>query len=79
MGVINKHGRGAVGAYLGNPNAHNLAPLIYNRVWLQALGTKQRFSASSVDQIPKQVSSGYMFGTPASIAIPDLGSHAITS
>ena len=72
MGVINKHGRGAVGAYLGNPNAHNLAPLIYNRVWLQALGTKQRFSASSVDQIPKQVSSGYMFGTPASIAIPDL-------
>ena len=72
MGVINKHGRGAIGVYLGNPNAHNLAPLIYNRVWLQALGTKQRFSASSVDQIPKQVSSGYMFGTPASIAIPDL-------
>jgi anaerobic selenocysteine-containing dehydrogenase len=72
MGVINKHGRGSVGVYLGNPNAHNLAPLIYNRVWLQALGTKQRFSASSVDQIPKQVSSGYMFGTPASIAIPDL-------
>lgn len=72
MGVINTHGRGAVGVYLGNPNAHNLAPLIYNRVWLQALGTKQRFSASSVDQIPKQVSSGYMFGTPATIAIPDL-------
>jgi anaerobic selenocysteine-containing dehydrogenase len=72
MGVIEKHGRGAVGAYLGNPNAHNLSPLVYNRVWLQALGTKQRFSASSVDQIPKQVSSGYMFGTAASVAIPDL-------
>ena len=72
MGVINNYGRGSVGVYLGNPNAHNLAPLIYNRVWLQALGTKQRFSASSVDQLPKQVSSGYMFGTPASIAIPDL-------
>ena len=72
MGVIEKHGRGAVGVYLGNPNAHNLSSLIYNRVWLQALGTRQRFSASSVDQLPKQVSSGYMFGTSASVAIPDL-------
>ena len=41
-GVIARHGRGSVGAYVGNPNAHNLSPLIYNRVWLQALGSKQR-------------------------------------
>ena len=72
MGVINTHGRGSVGTYVGNPNAHNLAPLLYNRVWMQAIGTKQRFSASSVDQLPKQVASGYMFGTASSVAIPDL-------
>ena len=71
-GVIDRHGRGSIGAYVGNPNAHNLSPLIYNRVWLQALGSKQRFSASSVDQLPKQISSGYMFGTPASVAVPDV-------
>ncbi len=72
MAVINTHGRGSVGTYVGNPNAHNLAPLLYNRVWMQAIGTKQRFSASSVDQLPKQVASGYMFGTASSVAIPDL-------
>ncbi|MGA0710238.1 MAG: molybdopterin-dependent oxidoreductase [Ilumatobacteraceae bacterium] len=71
-GVIAKHGRGSIGAYVGNPNAHNLSPLIYNRVWLQAIGSKQRFSASSVDQLPKQISSAYMFGTPASVAVPDI-------
>ena len=70
--MIARHGRGSVGAYVGNPNAHNLSPLIYNRVWLQALGSKQRFSASSVDQLPKQISSGYLFGTAASVAVPDI-------
>ena len=72
MSAINTHGRGSVGTYVGNPNAHNLAPLLYNRVWMQAIGTKQRFSASSVDQLPKQIASGYMFGTASSVAIPDL-------
>ena len=72
MGVINTYGRGSVGTYLGNPNSHNLAPLLYNGAWIKALGTKQRFSASSVDQLPKQISSAYMFGTVTSIAIPDL-------
>ncbi len=72
MGVINTHGRESVGTYIGNPNAHNLAPLLYNRVWMQAIGTKQRFSASSVDQLPKQIASAYMFGTVASVAIPDI-------
>lgn len=72
MGVINTYGRGSVGTYLGNPNSHNLAPLLFNGAWIKALGTKQRFSASSVDQLPKQISSAYMFGTVTSIAIPDL-------
>ena len=51
MGVINRYGRGSIGTYVGNPNAHNLAPLLYNRAWLQAVGTNQRFSASSVSDI----------------------------
>ena len=72
MSVINAHGRQAIGTYVGNPNAHNLASMLYNRAWLQALGTPNNFSASSVDQLPKQVASGYMFGTATSVAIPDL-------
>lgn len=70
--IIDKHGRESIATYLGNPNAHNLASLIYNRTLLMGIGSRQRFSASSVDQLPKQVASGYMFGTPLSVPIPDL-------
>ncbi|MEY3482446.1 MAG: hypothetical protein RLZ40_489, partial [Actinomycetota bacterium] len=70
--VINTHGRESIGAYLGNPGAHNLAAMTFNRVLLSAIGSRQRFSASSVDQVPKQVSAGFMFGTPVSVPVPDL-------
>ena len=71
-GVTERHGKQAIGAYLGNPCAHNLAPIIYNRVLLQAIGSTNVFSASTVDQMPKHVSSGLMFGTPISVPIPDI-------
>ena len=72
QGVIERHGRNAVGAYLGNPCAHNLAPIIYNKALLQGLATTNVFSASTVDQMPKHVSAGLMFGTPITIPIPDI-------
>ena len=53
--IIERHGRDAVAVYAGNPSVHGLAGLIYNRVLMQALGTTNIFSASSVDQVPKQV------------------------
>ncbi|MGA1542707.1 MAG: molybdopterin-dependent oxidoreductase, partial [Ilumatobacteraceae bacterium] len=70
--IIDQYGRESIATYLGNPGAHNLAPMMYNRSLLQALGTKRRFSASTVDQMPKQVAAGYMFGTPVSVPVPDL-------
>ena len=60
-----EHGRDAVGAYLGNPNAHNLDALLYGRALVKALGTRNVFSATTVDQMPKHVSAGLMFGTRA--------------
>jgi anaerobic selenocysteine-containing dehydrogenase len=70
--IIEAHGRDAVAAYLGNPSVHHLAGPIYTRVFLQALGTKNVYSASTVDQMPKQVSVGLMFGTMLSVPIPDV-------
>jgi anaerobic selenocysteine-containing dehydrogenase len=70
--IIEEHGRNAVAVYLGNPNAHNLAGLVYGRVLLQALGTGNIFSASTVDQMPKQVAAGLLFGTALSIPVPDV-------
>jgi anaerobic selenocysteine-containing dehydrogenase len=70
--IVEQHGRDAVAVYLGNPTAHHLSPQIFNRVLLQALGTRNRFSASTADQMPKQVAAGYMFGTALSVPVPDL-------
>lgn len=69
---LERHPRQALAVYLGNPGAHSLSAMLFNRVLLQGLGTRQRFSASTVDQMPKQVASGYMFGTGVSVAVPDL-------
>src|SRR3954471_16485954 len=70
--ILEQHGRNAVGVYLGNPSVHNLSFSLYGRVLLKALGTRNIFSASTVDQMPKQVSSGLMFGTFLSVPIPDI-------
>lgn len=70
--LIDTHGADAVGVYLGNPNVHTLAGQLYVPNFLRALGSKNRFSASTVDQMPKQVSAGLMFGTGFSIPIPDV-------
>jgi anaerobic selenocysteine-containing dehydrogenase len=70
--ILAEHGRDSVAAYIGNPNAHNLSALIYGRAWLKALGSKNIFSASTVDQMPKQLSSGLMFGSMLGVPIPDI-------
>ncbi len=72
MPIVAEHGPDAVGVYLGNPNVHNLAGMLYSRVFLQALKTKNVFSAATVDQMPKHVSSGLMFGHPDLIPVPDI-------
>src|SRR5439155_13039302 len=62
----------ALAIYLSNPSAHNLAGLLYDRVLLQAARTQNVYSASTVDQMPKQVSAGLMFGAALSIPVPDV-------
>jgi anaerobic selenocysteine-containing dehydrogenase len=64
--------RNAVAVYVGNPNAHNLSNLLYDRVLLRALGTQNVYSASTVDQFPKQMASALMFGTGTTVPVPDL-------
>ncbi len=70
--ILQAHGRDAVGVYVGNPTAHNMALSMYGPVLLRALGTRNFFSASTVDQMPKHVAAGLMFGTMLSIPVPDL-------
>jgi len=70
--VIAEHGRHAVAVYLGNANAHSLSLMLYMRPFLTALGSRMLFTASTVDQMPKQVSGALMFGTGAHLPVPDL-------
>ncbi|MFI0544766.1 molybdopterin oxidoreductase family protein [Streptomyces sp. WSLK1-3] len=71
-GVVERHGANSVGVVLGNPNVHTMAGALYPPVLLAGLGTRSVFTASTVDQMPKHVSSGLLYGDANAIPVPDL-------
>jgi anaerobic selenocysteine-containing dehydrogenase len=71
-GVIERHGRESLAVYLGNPTAHSLSAMTFSRAVLTGMGTRNRYSASTVDQMPRHVAAGYVFGSPVAIPVPDL-------
>ncbi|MFE4859581.1 molybdopterin oxidoreductase family protein [Streptomyces sp. NPDC056670] len=70
--IVEEHGPNAVGVVLGNPNVHTMAGALYPPALLGALRTRNLFTASTLDQMPKHVSSGLLFGDPFAIPVPDL-------
>ncbi|MBF4768956.1 molybdopterin-dependent oxidoreductase [Nocardioides agariphilus] len=70
--AVNEHGRDAVGVYLGNPNAHSLGSATHGIAMVKMLRTRNRFSASSVDQIPHQLVAWQLYGHQLLLPIPDL-------
>ncbi|MFJ6854768.1 molybdopterin oxidoreductase family protein [Streptomyces sp. NPDC091271] len=70
--LIGEHGKQAVGVFLGNPNVHTMAGGLYPPLLLSTLGTRNVFTASTLDQMPKHVSSGLLFGDANAIPVPDL-------
>ena len=65
-------GGASVGVYLGNPNAHTIAGALYAPQVVRALKTRQVFSASTLDQMPKHVACGFLFGNPLAFTVPDV-------
>lgn len=70
--IRDAHGPEALGSYVGNPNAHCMGAAFFLPPLLRGLGTKRRFSASTVDQMPKQISSALLFGGGLTVPIPDI-------
>ncbi|MFI0357890.1 molybdopterin oxidoreductase family protein [Actinomadura sp. 9N407] len=70
--IIERYGKDAVAVYIGNPTAHSVAGPLYGGALIKALGTRNIYTASTADQMPKHVSCGYMFGDPLAIPVPDL-------
>ncbi|MFC8087607.1 molybdopterin oxidoreductase family protein [Streptomyces sp. NPDC057340] len=70
--LVERYGPHCVGVVLGNPNVHTVAGALYPNVLLGALGSRSVFTASTLDQMPKHVSSGLLFGDANAIPVPDL-------
>jgi len=67
-----QHGPHAIAVYQGNPSAHNLGLLTYGQLTLRTLGTKNMYSATSLDQLPHMLAALQMFGNQLLMPVPDI-------
>jgi len=70
--IQREHGKDALAIYQGNPTAHNLGLMTFGQVALRKLGTRNCFSATSVDQLPHMLAALLMFGDALMMAVPDI-------
>jgi anaerobic selenocysteine-containing dehydrogenase len=70
--ILREQGRDAVALAVGNPSAHKMSLLLYFGRLAKALGTRNVFSASTLDQMPKQLANGWMYGHWLTMAVPDI-------
>lgn len=70
--VQQAHGRNAVAVYQGNPSVHNYGLMTHSNYFLGLLKTRNRFSATSVDQLPQHLISHLMYGHGLLLPIPDI-------
>jgi anaerobic selenocysteine-containing dehydrogenase len=70
--IIARDGLGAVSAYIGNPTAHNWSLSRYVPAFIAMAGLPIVYSAGTVDQWPKNLSSALLFGGMWAFPIPDL-------
>ena len=70
--IQKKYGNNAVGTYKGNPTVHNFGMMLFGSDFSKSLKTQQKYTATSVDQLPHHISSLKMFGHQMLIPIPDI-------
>jgi anaerobic selenocysteine-containing dehydrogenase len=71
-GVIDRHGKNAVTAYIGNPTAHNMSLSRYVGLFIGLAELPVIYSAGTVDQWPKNVACMLMYGHMWSVPTPDV-------
>jgi anaerobic selenocysteine-containing dehydrogenase len=73
LGAIqDRDGPNAVALYQGNPTVHNYSAALFGQLFQKALGSRNRFSATSVDQLPHMLAALQMFGHQLLLPIPDI-------
>jgi anaerobic selenocysteine-containing dehydrogenase len=66
------HGRNAVATYLGNPTVHSYGAMLFAPGFIRSLHTRNRFSATSVDQLAHHLAAYFMFGHQLLLPVPDI-------
>ncbi len=72
MALRRERGANSVAVYQGNPSVHNYGNLTHAQNFLGLLKTRNRYSATSVDQLPHQLVAHWMFGHQLLLPIPDI-------
>src|SRR5690242_19047590 len=67
-----QHGRNAVATYLGNPTVHSYGAILFAPGFFRSLHTRNKFSATSVDQLAHHLAAYLMFGHQLLLPIPDI-------
>lgn len=70
--ILKEHGPQAAGIYIGNPTAHKPSASLAFPIFVRALGSRNLFSASTLDQMPRQLASGHLYGSWLSVPVPDI-------
>ena len=70
--IQSQHGRNAVATYLGNPTVHSYGAMLFAPGFIRSLHTRNRFSATSVDQLAHHLAAYLMFGHQLLVPIPDV-------
>lgn len=70
--IRTRYGSNAIGVYQGNPSVHNYGSLTHAQHFLGPLKTRNRFSATSVDQLPHQLIAYWMYGHQLLLPVSDI-------
>ena len=70
--AVNEHGRDALAIYLGNPNVHSLGSMTHGTAMVKSFRTRNKYSATSVDQLPAQLLAFLMYGHQLLLPVPDI-------
>jgi len=70
--IQTQHRQNAVATYLGNPTVHSYGAMLFAPGFIRSLHTRNKFSATSVDQLAHHVAAYLMFGHQLLLPIPDI-------
>ncbi len=72
LDVQENHGPDSIAIYQGNPSVHNIGIMTHSSLFLRHFKTRNRYSATSVDQLPHQLVSYMLYGHQLLAPVPDI-------